>query len=117
MVLLGWLVCRNKIAPMFLYNKVLKRTIVRKSTRNFPEIFYAFPYSRAARLGGVQTRGFPDLDSSVPICPLFVLLGTFPVFGGAFLSFFRDFPDLLFLGLSLQGTFLKGSATQSGPSQ
>ena len=43
--------------------------------------------SRAAKRGGVQTGGFPDLDLSFLCCPFLSFLGLS--------RFFWDFPDLL----------------------
>ena len=56
-------------------------------------------------------------DSSLPICPFLSRLGLSWFFRNL-PEFFRDFPDLFLLGLlekRLQGTFPKGSATQSRP--
>ena len=43
--------------------------------------------SKAAKRGGFQTGGFPDLDLSFLFCPFLSFLG--------FSRFFWDFPDLL----------------------
>ena len=50
-------------------------------------MFFANKFSRAAKGGGFQTGGVPDLDLSFLVCPFLSFLGL-P-------RFFWDFPDLL----------------------
>ena len=79
----------------------------------------------AARDEGFENwGGLPDVDSSAPTCPFvvfFPLLGTFPFLFGFFVVIFRILGGIfLICALSvffnhIQGTFPKGSATQSGP--
>ena len=77
--------------------------------------------SRAAKQGGVQTGGLPDLDLSFLFCPFWDFpdfSGIFPISWGTLWGFSRFvlFSSLgLFFWQRLRGTVPKGSATQSGP--
>ena len=59
-------------------------------------------FARAAKRGGFQTGGFPDLDLSFLFCPFLSFLGLsrffgiFPICSGMV----RDFPDLSFSSFS-----------------
>ena len=79
--------------------------------------------SRVAKQGGFKRGGFPDLDSSVLLCPFFVLCGTFPIsrifpICSGMVRGLSRFVLCLLLGLLQEHprvTVPKGSATQSGP--
>ena len=84
--------------------------LVKFTPKNLPQLHQKLRKSQVPLDGGgVQTRGLPDLDFFVLVCPF----GDFPEFSGIFRIFSGIFPIGPFLSLSL--LVLGNPPTRSSP--